>query len=193
MSIAFKEWRIICDALQTGRQSIILRKGGIAEGRGGFSFDQPEFFLFPTLFHEQLKSVRIDPDSVDPALRESLSGEGTPEPAEVRIELFVRLERAAVLRDWAEVAALAPLHIWNEDILKDRFGWGREKSALSLALVRVYRLAEPWVLPYDKEAFGGCKSWIELPDPPSGWREDLTAAIADDAFQKVADALPAGS
>ncbi|MEZ5305394.1 MAG: DUF1802 family protein, partial [Verrucomicrobiales bacterium] len=107
MSIAFKEWRIICDALQTGRQSIILRKGGIAEGRGGFSFDQPEFFLFPTLFHEQLKSVRIDPDSVDPALRESLSGEGTPEPAEVRIELFVRLERAAVLRDWAEVAALA--------------------------------------------------------------------------------------
>jgi hypothetical protein len=37
-SIAFKEWAIVCEALGRGGQSIILRKGGIAEGREGFSF-----------------------------------------------------------------------------------------------------------------------------------------------------------
>ena len=36
-----------------GREQIILRKGGIHEGRGGFQVDQPEFWLFPTLFHQQ--------------------------------------------------------------------------------------------------------------------------------------------
>ena len=36
------------DALGRGEQIIILRKGGIHEGRGGFQVDQPEFWLFPT-------------------------------------------------------------------------------------------------------------------------------------------------
>jgi hypothetical protein len=54
-SVGFKEWALVCEALGTGRQSIILRKGGIAEGRDGFSFQHREFFLFPTFFHEQLE------------------------------------------------------------------------------------------------------------------------------------------
>jgi len=33
---AFKEWQVIVDALAVGEQSLLLRKGGIAEGRGGF-------------------------------------------------------------------------------------------------------------------------------------------------------------
>ena len=45
-SIGFKEWAVVCEALGSGRQSIILRKGGIAEGREGFSFKHREFFLF---------------------------------------------------------------------------------------------------------------------------------------------------
>jgi hypothetical protein len=47
MSIGFKEWTLICEALGNGSQSIILRKGGIAEGRAGFRFQHDEFFLFP--------------------------------------------------------------------------------------------------------------------------------------------------
>ena len=31
-SIAFKEWAGVCAALAEGRQSLIVRKGGIAEG-----------------------------------------------------------------------------------------------------------------------------------------------------------------
>jgi hypothetical protein len=47
-SIGFKEWSLVCNALGQGTQSVILRKGGIAEGREGFSFRRREFFLFPS-------------------------------------------------------------------------------------------------------------------------------------------------
>jgi hypothetical protein len=42
--MAFKEWAVVCEALGSGRQSVILRKGGIAEGREGFAFLHREFF-----------------------------------------------------------------------------------------------------------------------------------------------------
>ena len=58
-SIGFKEWSLACNALGHGAQSVILRKGGIAEGREDFSFRHREFFLFPTFFHEQIGKVRI--------------------------------------------------------------------------------------------------------------------------------------
>ncbi len=57
MRAAFKEWAVIVDALGRGAQSIILRKGGISEGRGGFKMEHPRFLLFPTLFHQQRESV----------------------------------------------------------------------------------------------------------------------------------------
>ena len=37
-SVGFKEWAVVCEATGRGRQCIILRKGGIAEGREGFLF-----------------------------------------------------------------------------------------------------------------------------------------------------------
>lgn len=67
-STGFKEWALVCEALGRGRQSIILRKGGIAEGRDGFSFRHNEFFLFPTWFHEQPAKVRVtDLEPSEPA------------------------------------------------------------------------------------------------------------------------------
>src|SRR5258705_3213217 len=44
---AFKEWAIVVDALGRGEQIVILRKGGIREGRGGFHVEHPQFWLFP--------------------------------------------------------------------------------------------------------------------------------------------------
>jgi len=49
-SVGFKEWALVCEALGRGEQTIILRKGGIAEGRGGFAFQHSEFFLFRRFF-----------------------------------------------------------------------------------------------------------------------------------------------
>ena len=59
MAIAFKEWESVCEALGSGQQAILLRKGGIHEGRAGFSFKHERFFLFPSRFHAQAEQVRI--------------------------------------------------------------------------------------------------------------------------------------
>ncbi|HTA30560.1 MAG TPA: DUF1802 family protein, partial [Candidatus Cybelea sp.] len=57
MRVAFKEWAVVVDALLRGGQIVLLRKGGLREGPGGFKIEHPEFLLFPTLFHQQRQSV----------------------------------------------------------------------------------------------------------------------------------------
>ena len=57
MRAAFKEWAVVVDALGRGIQTVILRKGGISVGPGGFQVAHNRFLLFPTLFHQQRESV----------------------------------------------------------------------------------------------------------------------------------------
>src|SRR3954465_1605019 len=94
-SVGFKEWALVCEALGRGKQRVIIRKGGIAEGRDGFSFKHREFFLFPTLFHEQLEKVRL-PDATLPTRREG----------EIEIRYFAEVEEAKRMTSWEEVEAL---------------------------------------------------------------------------------------
>lgn len=109
-AIGFKEWALVCEALGNGRQSVIIRKGGIAEGRDGFAFQHREFFLFPTFFHEQLNRVRL----AKAALPE-------PTPNEIEIRYLARLEEARVMTDWEEVRSLEPLHVLREEVVRERF------------------------------------------------------------------------
>lgn len=155
---AFKEWQVVCDALASGRQSILLRKGGIHEGRTGFSFAHESFFLFPTRFHSQADHVR---EGIAPILPEWQNGDA------VVITHHVQATRAVTLTDWEQVASLAPFHIYTEETVRQRFDWeGRGMSAGSIhvALVEVRELPAPWKLTY-QPAFGGCRSWITIPSP----------------------------
>src|SRR5436190_9950306 len=99
-SVGFKEWAVVCEALGRGEQSILLRKGGIAEGRGGFGFRHSEFFLFPTFFHEQIDRVRIDGAEI-PKRR----------PGEVEVRFFANVIAAAHITEWEAAAALESLHV----------------------------------------------------------------------------------
>src|SRR2546423_10206537 len=104
-SVGFKEWSLVCDALGRGRQSVILRKGGIAEGREGFSFRHREFFLFPTFFHEQITKVRIGSDAF-------------PAPADtITLRGYVKVEQALRIHSLAIAEALAPLHILSPEVV----------------------------------------------------------------------------
>ena len=160
MSIGFKEWALVCDALGRGVQSIIIRKGGIAEGRAGFRFEHPEFFLFPTLFHEQVAKLKVPSGTVLPALR----ADGQHEVA-----LRVRVGWTRDVADLATVQRLAPFHLWQDSEIKKRFRYEEEKGkpGVSVAFVRVEKLGAPFVFP-DSPKFGGCRSWIQLPEAPSG-------------------------
>jgi hypothetical protein len=174
-SIAFKEWQVVCDALAGGRQSILLRKGGIHEGRQGFSFAHEVFFLFPTRFHAEANQVREGEVKVMP--------EWQPGDA-IRITHHAEALWAVTLTDWQKVAALAPWHIYSEETVRDRFDWegkGMATGSIHVALVRVRELAEPWEFPYEA-GFGGCRSWLTLPEPHAGWRESAKPVLDDEAF-----------
>ena len=163
---AFKEWTLICDALGAGTQSIIIRKGGIAEGRDGFRFKHSEFLLFPTLFHEQVSKLRLPASTSLPSLREDGAHE---------IQLLARVEWTRDLEDWAKVQSLTPFHLWADAEIEKRF---RQDDApgVSVAFVRIYRLGHSHVFP-DSPKYGGCRSWIEVPDLPEG--SVLTPALDD--------------
>jgi hypothetical protein len=155
-SVGFKEWALVCEALGRGEQTILLRKGGIAEGREGFGFRHAEFFLFPTFFHEQVVKVRT------PGAEISAGGNG-----EVHIRYFAKLEAQKKITSWSVAAALAPFHILQESVVRERFDY--KGAGLHVALVRVFRLEPGWTLA-DKPAYGGCRSWVELPERPATMR-----------------------
>ena len=143
---------MICEALASGEQTLVLRKGGIAEGRRGFSWQHEKFFLFPTHFHQQIDGVRGDRE-VSPADPDN----------RIAIELWAEIITTARLTDWDRVTHLATHHVWTEKVVRERFEWG-EQAGLSVALLRIHRLGEPWLLAdADRPAFGGCRSWLDLP------------------------------
>jgi hypothetical protein len=163
---AFKEWQVVCDALASGRQSILLRKGGIHEGRAGFSFAHESFFLFPTRFHSQADHVR---EGLAPALPEWQNGDI------LHITHHITALRAVTLTSWGDVAALSPFHIYTEETVRQRFDWegkGMSAGSIHVALVEVRTLPTPLQLTY-QPSFGGCRSWIQIPSPtdlqPTSW------------------------
>lgn len=171
-NIGFKEWANVCEALGTGVMSLILRKGGIHEGRGGFEFKHTEFFLFPTWFHTQGEKLTWQAPNPERFVFPPEDGRTS-----VDIDYFCTLEQVWRVTEWDKVAALAPHHVWAEDVIKERFVYD-EESCLNVALVRTWRLPERWSFPYSK-SYGGCRSWITLPKPA---HMELTPALSADAF-----------
>jgi hypothetical protein len=180
--IGFKEWQVVCDALASGRQSILLRKGGIHEGRHGFSFAHESFFLFPTRFHAMADQVREGEVKVRPEWQ----------PGDViRITHHAEAVWAVTLTDWEQVAALESLHIYSEQTVRDRFNWegkGMATGSIHLALVRVRELVMPWEFPYEAR-YGGCRSWLNLPAPPAGWKVGARPVLVDEDFTVLNQSL----
>ncbi len=154
MRKAFKEWAIVVDALGQGEQILILRKGGIAEGRGGFRPEHERFLLFPTLFHQQRESVVAKAQA-----RHDLIAPGFPGPETLRLEFTAEVAWGRQLKNLAEAERLKGLHIWRDEVVAERFDWGRDKVLHAMA-VRIRRLPQRIELPL-LPGYGGCKSWIE--------------------------------
>jgi hypothetical protein len=154
MRLAFKEWAVVVDALSRGEQIFIFRKGGLREGKGGFRVEHTEFLLFPTLFHQQGEAVL-------PAARERFEElSKTFAPDVLRIKSFARVAAWRRIEALAEAQMLRGRHIWRDEVIAERFEWGREKQIHVMA-VRVFNLPheiELQMLP----SYGGCKSWVEL-------------------------------
>jgi hypothetical protein len=169
---AFKEWAVICKALAIGRQSLILRKGGIAEQDGEFHVDHRRFWLFPTYVHEQAAGLRPDGE---PLLAE-VEAEKPPEGI-VRLSHFAEVTGIYVLNDIVGALKLADLHLWSNATVQARFAY-RRPGLFALA-VRVFQTPSVTEVPITS-AYAGCRSWVELDRPlPT---EGATPVLDDAAF-----------
>ena len=179
-----KNGRLFVKRLAAARKAL-FRKGGLAEGRAGFSFKSSEFFLFPTWFHEQPEKVR----NRDIAIPE-------PNADKINIKLFAKLELVRVINSWRIVEALEPLHILQRDVVRERFEYD-EAPGVHVGFVKIFRLTPSWSFP-DNKKYGGCRSWLKLPIPPTDLRFDPVLSEAEqarrrDQFLKIVGAAEASA
>lgn len=173
LSIAFKEWAVICRALAEGRQSLILRKGGIAEADGQFRPEHDRFLLYPSFFHEQHRTG-IKPDLLP--LLEAAEAEKPPAGV-IRFTHFATVPALFHVTDLDKALALDGLHGWTADTVRQRFNY--RSPGLYVFAVRVYRLPAP-VDVTERPEYAGCKTWVEL---DAGIRtEGAVPVLSDEAF-----------
>lgn len=160
MAVAFKEWYVVCEALGNGVQDVIIRKGGIHEGKGGFEFIHDSFYLFPTLFHKQAEQVTAVAQKWMPQTEKKVWDIGETVPVKYRCTI----ERSELISDWEKVLELSDRHVYAEALLRERFDWegkGMDSGCINVAYVKTEVLEEPLEISYSK-SHGGCRSWLEI-------------------------------
>lgn len=179
---AFKEWAVVCRALATGRQVLLLRKGGIHEAKGRFPTEFRQFFLQPTYEHQNTAELR-------PEAHADLARLAAAAPAEdrIRIDGYAAVEDVIVAESRAQLERLEDEHVWSPAYIDMRLAWKPERP-LYLMLLRYYRTPEPLELPLRK-AYGGCRSFIDLhaedlpADLAARLARGLVPALDDEAFR----------
>jgi hypothetical protein len=160
LNVAFKEWAVVCRALATGQQSIILRKGGIAEVGGEFRPEHDRFLLYPTHFHEQQqRGIKTE---FWPLLAEA--EETRPACGLVRLQHVVTVQSVHFANNLEEVLARSSEHIWSEETVRQRFAY--RNPGLYMLTVSVSVLKQPVDIVETPE-YAGCKSWVLLNEPIS--------------------------
>jgi hypothetical protein len=171
---ALKEWSAAVHALLDGRQTVLLRKGGIHEKR--FAVTASRFLLFPTVAHSHTERVR--PEHRD--LLDAAAADSTDDA--IMLRAGAKVVAAVEVNQPDALEEIAPLHIWTADSVRaDRLDF-RPKHRLTVLVVQASPLVEPLRLVRTPD-YAGCTSWVQLPVDPE-WAEpvhdDATlAAIAE--------------
>lgn len=175
--VAFKEWAAVCGALASGRQTLILRKGGIHEGRAGFRVEHSDFWLLPTKFHQ-------NPGELVPEAAPLLAqcAKDTPTGQVVRLRHFCHVSDVVEIVDEERANELRGLHIWSDETVRQRFHY--RNPGLYLLVVRCFSLSKPFELATWPE-LAGCKSWAPLTSalPTMG----LVPVLDDERFRAARD------
>jgi hypothetical protein len=171
LDIALKEWATVCNALASGRQMILLRKGGIIESRGKFEIENRQFLLFPTVVHQNLAMLKASEHAgFTPA---------TSEPGQITFAAAGEITDIIQMPSRAAMDRLDDQHIWATPLIDMRFNY-KPKNPLYLLLVRAYRLANPVTIE-NTLTYAGCMSWVPLDKPVS--TEGATPAMDDAGYE----------
>ncbi|WP_283609418.1 DUF1802 family protein [Mycolicibacterium poriferae] len=171
---ALKEWSAAIHALLDGRQTILLRKGGIHEKR--FEVAASRFLLFPTVAHSHAERVRPEHrDLLDEAARDSTDDE-------VLVRAGARVVAVVEVRRPENLEQLVSLHIWtDESVRADRLDF-RPRHRLTAVVVSAAELREP-VRVQRTPDHRGCASWVQLPVRPD-WSDPVHDGTA---LERIAD------
>ena len=174
--IALKEWASAIEALVSGRQTILMRKGGIAEETRDFRLAAPRFWMLPTYEHQREHLLKED---VRPLIGRTLADR---EAAGGRLILKAWAEavRDIEVTDEETLARLDRFHIWTGAFAEERLRWKRTKP-LHVLILRVHALEEPVAIP-QRESYAGCKSWVKLEDFAGG--AGSRPALSDEEFRR---------
>jgi len=149
-----KEWATVVKALEHGKQTVILRKGGILETASGFRVESKKFLLFPTWEHQEIKHVKTQYHDF---LNETLNHK--PKDG------YNIITSSAEVLDQRDISSnkiidnLSSFHVWSDEYIKERINWMPEKP-LKAIFLKVYTFPQIEI-PLQTD-FEGCKSWIEL-------------------------------
>jgi hypothetical protein len=160
---ALKEWSAAVHALLDGRQTVLLRKGGIHEKR--FAVTASRFLLFPTIAHSHAERVRPEHRDLLHAAAADSADEAIVLRAGAKVIAAVEVNQPDQLEE------IAPLHIWTaESVRTDRLDF-RPKHRLTVLVVQASPLVEPQTLARTPD-YAGCTSWVQLPVDPE-WAEPV--------------------
>ena len=192
LDIALKEWSATIDALASGDQLFLLRKGGIRETNRHFEMAHRRFLLYPTHFHEAGQMLKsnfqhfVDAD-------EHISGDT------VTFSAWAEVADVLSVNDAGHLEALSDFHVWTDEFVEKRIAW-KPRHAADLIILKTYRLSRPVSIAVEPH-YKGCKSWVDiepaidiggsvavLPDPE--W-EKRALEIRLLLSEKPADPVPA--
>lgn len=166
--VGLKEWASVCSALESGRQMILLRKGGIYEAAGEFELENPQFLLFPTYLHQNAKMLKPEAHAGVVAVES--------EPGQIRLAAAGIVTDIVQLRSRGQMDAIDDEYVWTAPLIDMRFNY-KPANPLYLLLVRVFRLANA-VTVANTPAYAGCKSWVPLDAPVA---TSSAVSVLDDA------------
>jgi hypothetical protein len=149
-----KEWATVVRALESGDQTVLLRKGGILDVASGFVIESKRFFLFPTFEHQSLGNLK-------PMFHNYLSLAMSVKPPEGqnRISSYAEVLAESDVSSEQVLDELSEFHIWSDSYIKTRVEWMPEKP-IKAVFLKTYKVPE-FYIPLKPE-YQGCKSWIEI-------------------------------
>lgn len=175
MRYALKEWAVLCQAMAEGRQTILLRKGGIAEDAGTFRVEHERFWLYPTYVHQQQEGIKPEAAAL---LEEVLRNH--PADGRIRIELYAEIAAVHAMKDLATIQRLDPMHLWSDAAVNMRFHY--RQPGLNVLVLRVFRMPKA-IEVGELPRYAGCKSWVELEEDLS--TEGAKLVLEEDQFQEM--------
>ena len=155
---ALKEWAVVVRALGSGRQTLLLRKGGIHERRGEFEVEHHEFFIFPTYVHQKQQDLLPD-------WRGELALSQLSRPAAdlVPIDCYAIVQEVFQVMDLGLLRPLRGEHIFSWSAVEQRFNY-RNRPGLHVLAVRIHKLPQTFTIPNTSQ-YDGCASWVDLDQP----------------------------